>query len=299
MGPRCLRGCAAIGTGYMVGPYSSPPCPTGSPQGEVFVNPSRGVFHCPVETAPGPGTTISFELPRSPRGAVLGTPEIINGIAVYPYPAGPRLSYLVPSLGVEMTVNGPPRTKSSPHAHEITAICCAHRRFGTKCPVVMAFGDVRGPRFAVPSAWPVYRTAIVNVPGNPCRVLGIALTATQASLSTDTRPFIRDSMCARIPPYPYEPLNGVQVDSGLRSALLISLSFSTHCLDLHGLTACPATSPAYSILAFKVTVPGGSKPVYLSIGLAGNDMVARAILYSIRAGVRAGDHGHHAILLGS
>ena len=126
--------------------YSSPPCPTGSPQGEVFVNPSRGVFHCPVETAPGPGTTISFELPRSPRGAVLGTPEIINGIAVYPYPAGPRLSYLVPSLGVEMTVNGPRGTKSSPHAHEITAICCAHRGFGTKCPVVMAFGDVRGPQ---------------------------------------------------------------------------------------------------------------------------------------------------------
>ncbi|MGA3354583.1 MAG: hypothetical protein ABSD85_15580 [Acidimicrobiales bacterium] len=36
-------------------------------------------------------------------------------------------------------------------------------------------------------------------------------------------------------------------------------------------------------LFLKVTVPGRSKPVYVSIGLAGNGMVARTILYSLRA----------------
>jgi hypothetical protein len=61
------------------------------------------------------------------------------------------------------------------------------------------------------------------------------------------------------------------------------LSFSRHCLALHGLTACPAISPAYSILVLKVTVPGRSKPVYVSIGLAGSGTVARTILYSLRA----------------
>jgi hypothetical protein len=61
------------------------------------------------------------------------------------------------------------------------------------------------------------------------------------------------------------------------------LSFSAHCLDLHGLTACPATSPAYSILVLKVRVPVRDKAVFVSIGLAGNGMVARTILDSFRA----------------
>jgi hypothetical protein len=41
----------------------------------------------------------------------------------------------------------------------------------------------------------------------------------------------------------------------------------------------------YSILLLKVTV-AGSKPVYVSIGLAGNGMIARTILYSLRAASR-------------
>src|ERR1035438_9963078 len=61
------------------------------------------------------------------------------------------------------------------------------------------------------------------------------------------------------------------------------LSFSAHCLDLHGLTACPATSPAYSVLVLRVTVPRRAKPVYVSIGLSGDGIVARTILYSLRA----------------
>ena len=63
---------------------------------------------------------------------------------------------------------------------------------------------------------------------------------------------------------------------------MMTLTISTHCLSLRGLRACPATSPAYSILVLKVTVPGRSKPVYVSIGLAGNGIVARTILYSLR-----------------
>jgi hypothetical protein len=62
----------------------------------------------------------------------------------------------------------------------------------------------------------------------------------------------------------------------------MTVAFSKSCLALPGLTACPATSPAYSILVLKVIVPGRSKPVYVSIGLAGNGMVARTILYSLR-----------------
>jgi hypothetical protein len=53
------------------------------------------------------------------------------------------------------------------------------------------------------------------------------------------------------------------------------------CLKVHGLTACPATSYPYSFLVLRVTVPGRSKPVIVSIGLAGNGMIARTILYSL------------------
>jgi len=83
-------------------------------------------------------------------------------------------------------------------------------------------------------------------------------------------------------PTPQQPENGVQVDSGLRTEPTVTLSLSALCLVLHGLTACPATSPAYSILVLRVNVPGRDKPVFVSIGLAGNGMVARTILYSLR-----------------
>ncbi len=77
---------------------------------------------------------------------------------------------------------------------------------------------------------------------------------------------------------------GGQVDAGLRTEPTVTLSLSAHCLVLHGLTACPATSPAYSILVVRVNVPGRSKPVFVSIGLAGNGMVARTLLDSLRVG---------------
>jgi hypothetical protein len=261
--------------------YNSPPCPTGSPPGEVFVDPPPGVFHCPAETAPGPSTTVSLESPRSPRSAVLGYPAVVNGLSVYPYPAGPRHSYLVPALDLELTVDGPLAQKA------------LHTLMRSPRSVLLASGPVAavpsswqsvsfaGLVFSAPADWPVTSTAIVNVPGNPCRTLGIALSATQVSLSTDTRPFVRDFMCARLSPTPYQPDDGVQVDSGSRSALIVTLSFSSHCLKFHGLIACPASSPAYDVAFLRVTLPGRPKPVFVSIGLAGNGMVARTILYSI------------------
>ena len=83
---------------------------------------------------------------------------------------------------------------------------------------------------------------------------------------------------------PQSPQDGVQIDSGPRTLSLdpVKPSFSEHCLPMHDLTVCPATSPAYSILVLKVSVPSRSKPIYVSIGLAGNGMVARTILFSLK-----------------
>jgi hypothetical protein len=115
-----------------------------------------------------------------------------------------------------------------------------------------------------------------------CRQQGVAFADTLVTLSTDARPVLLPP-CPLIQPTPQQPENGVQVDSGLRTEPTVTLSLSARCLDVHGLTACPASSPAYSILVVRVNVPGREKPVFVSIGLTGNGMVARTVLYSLRA----------------
>ena len=264
--------------------YNSPPCPTGSPPGEVFVNPPPGVFHCPAETAPGPGTTVRFGPPTSPHSTVLGHPEVINGIFVYPYPTGPRSSYLVPSLGVEITVDGP------------LAQRVLHTLAFSPRSVVLASGlapavpslwqsvSFAGLHFSVPAGWPISRTSGAAFGlGNPCETFGVAFFASGLTLSTDMH-LLPPNACASgaYSNAPQLPTDGVQVDSGSHLQFHVTPSFSARCLDLHGLTACPATSPAYSILVLRVMVPGRSKPVYVSIGLAGNGMDARTILYSLK-----------------
>jgi hypothetical protein len=261
--------------------YDSPPCPTGSPTGEVFVNPPPGLFACPLETAPGPSTTVSFGPPRSPLSNVLGHPEVINGILVYPYPTGPQSSYLVPSLSVEITVDGPLAQRV---LHTLTwsprSVVLAP---GSSPAIPSSWQQVTfaGLRFSVPANWPVNRTQVTPGLGAICKTQGVAFVDMSVTLSTDARHFLIP-FCPRVTPTPRQPENGVQVDSGLRTEPTVALSFSAHCLVLHGLTACPATSPAYSILVLRVNVPGRDKPVFFSIGLAGNGMVARTILDSVR-----------------
>jgi hypothetical protein len=99
-------------------------------------------------------------------------------------------------------------------------------------------------------------------------------------LSTDKRFFA--VACPLIGQWPQLPVDGVQIDSGPYAP---SVTASSNCLDLNALHACLAAgaSYAYSILVLKVTVPGREKPVVVSIGLAGSGMVARTILYSLRA----------------
>jgi hypothetical protein len=262
--------------------YNSPPCPIGSPPGEMFINPPPGVFHCPAETAPGPSTTVRFGPPTSPLSTVLGHPEVINGISVYPYPTGPQSSYLVPSLGVEITVDGPLGQRV---LHTLTwsprSVVLAP---GSSPAIPSSWQQVTfaGLRFSAPANWPINRTQVTPGLGAICRQQGVAFWDTIVTLSTDARPLLLPP-CPRMSPTPQQPENGVQVDSGLRTEPMVTLSLSAHCLVLHGLTACPATSPAYSILVLRVNVPGRSKPVFVSIGLAGNGMVARTILDSVRA----------------
>ena len=209
--------------------YNSYPCPTGSPPGEVFVNPPPGGFACPLEIAPGPSTTVSFGPPRSPHSTVLGHPEVINGILVYPYPTGPQSSYLVPSLGVEITVDGPLGQRV---LHTLTwsprSVVLAPGS-SPAIPSSWRYVSFAGLRFSVPA-----KLARQSDPGDAWS--GSHLSGTgRGILGYDRylehrRPPLAPSLCPRMSPTPQQPENGVQVDSGLRTEPTVTLSLSAHCL---------------------------------------------------------------------
>jgi hypothetical protein len=81
-----------------------------------------------------------------------------------------------------------------------------------------------------------------------------------------------------------QPVDGVLVDPGPYGPLQDDSNFGT-CLHINGLTACPTTASLDGALVLAVHLPGGTHPVAVEIGLAGNGMVARTILNSMRASV--------------
>ena len=200
----------------------------------------------------------------------------------------------MPSLGAEITVDGPLGQRV---LHTLTwsprSVVLAPGS-SPAVPSSWRYVSFAGLRFSVPlghsqtrrgvtlpADWTVNQTSATPGLGAICRTPGVAFPTTTVTLSTDAHPS-PIYYCPVTSPTPEQPENGVQVDSGLSTEPMVTLSFSNRCLSLHGLSVCPTTSPTNSILVLKVTVPGRSKPVYVSIGLAGNGMVARTILYSLR-----------------
>ncbi len=250
-------------------------CPIGSPPGEVLVNPKFVV--CPSEGpggVQGPKNVVWMNL-LAGLGSVYNHRIIVNGFSV----DDDLPTYFVPSLSLQVTLSGPLaqrvlRTLSrSPRTVALAS--------GPAPPVPSSWRPVTfaGLRFSVPSRWRIYRTTRSVGLGGTCGTTGVALAGGVVTLTTDAA---RGPSDCRVPvglPYPFEPANGIQLDSGL-STLTLATSYS--CGRFHDLTECFANSPDYSILVVKVAVPGHSKPVYVSIGLAGNGMTARSILYSVR-----------------
>jgi hypothetical protein len=217
---------------------------------------------------------------------------MLNGVRVYRLlTAVTYVGYYAASLGVEVIAQGP-------LARRILATLTRSPR-----AVALASGSTpavrpdwktltyQGLAFAAPAWWPVTGTSYNYGVGDPCNTPGVdffneGVGGGEVVLSTDR--FLAGFSCsARRNPGPVYPGDGVEVDAGSDTLSELAmeglhLAFSKHCLDLHGLIACPATSPAYSILVLKVTVSGRDQPVFVSLGLAGNGMVARTILDSLR-----------------
>lgn len=91
--------------------------------------------------------------------------------------------------------------------------------------------------------------------------------------------------CPYIPPIfqasDAAPSDSVLVDDGTYGPLNGSEPMGA-CFNINNLRACSYQYP-YGVLTLAVHVPGRRSPVAVQIGLAGNGMTARTILYSMRA----------------
>ncbi len=258
--------------------------------GVAFWNlPFAGLTHCHRPPGLNSGNTTVLMAPPETNASQASGDTIrqrVNGLWVYT--AGARVHggwevYLVPEFG-RLTV----AAYGSLARRILGTITWSPR------PVVLASGPAptvpsswqwvlfAGLRFSVPAGWRTYRTPMWSGL-ELCGIRPVVPVADSITLSTDV--WHGMGVCPTDEGQPrgaQQPSNGVLLDSGL-SPLLVAGPFAKRCLDLHGLKVCPATSPAYSILVLSVTVPGHRQPVFVSIGLAGNGMVARTILYSLRA----------------
>ena len=267
--------------------YNRLACESGSKVGTVFINPSGG--YCGIKGIPKTETTVVLKTaPRYKNPAKYGQRQVHNRILVYELysfaPAAIPGTYLIPSLGVEIEVEGPLAKRVIDTLSRSPRTVALATGPAPSVPRSWLSVTFAGLKFSVPATWSINRTQVTpTLGGSLCLAQGQTFLSTAVTLSTDTRPLIAPPNCFMVVPIPDPPTNAVQVDSGSSWKPIAMLSFSTRCLSLHGLTACPATSPAYSILVLKVRVPGHPKTVYVSIGLAGSGMIARTILYSLKA----------------
>ena len=209
-------------------------------------------------------------------------PVLLNGISVLLGPkVGESISYFVPSLHVELWATDGAGTRVTDTLAVSPRVVVLASGPAPVVPSSWQSVTFAGLHFSAPANWPVTRTQVTPGLGAICKTPAVAFASTTVTLSTDVRPMLLPP-CPSLLPTPQQPENGVQVDAGLRTEPMVTLSFSTHCLVVHGLTACAATSPGYSILVLRVNVPGRDLPVFVSLGLVGNGMVARTILDSLR-----------------
>ena len=264
----------------VVYPGQIPFCGSVRSAGTLFLEPTpttRTGPGCPAEVR---STLVRLASTRQvPAKYASEKPVILNGVPVYLGPTDEllaRYTYYAPSLGVEVTADGPlARLVIGTLARSPRATALA---LGTAPSVPASWRSVSfsGLGFSVPADWTVERTETWNLCG-PVQIAigqGVTLDTDKAFLALP---------CPAPLSFPVTPSDGVRIDSGAQGPTG-PFSAGGACIHAAGLTTCPSSTPDYSILLLRVTVPGRATPVFVSIGLAGSGMVARTILCSLRAG---------------
>jgi hypothetical protein len=285
-------------------PLGWSPVAYGNAQVSVPSNWVIGLYECDFLSS---GGTVWLDTPRPFRpveGCAPGTND--NAVSIRPEtvaPAGARRasvngitvfwtgdeSYAVPSLSVEVSTFGPMagrilRTLSrSPEAVALAP---------GPAPVVpsswhrVSYGGVS---LAVPSVW--LNTNETEWSAGVCSPV-VAPDYADSVLFVSGTSMSPDHLCAapQEPPVPeVQPVDGVAIDPGPYGPIQGDSDFAS-CLTIHGLPACPVTYDYYGAIVLSVRVPANPVPagvethrVAVEIGLAGNGMVARTILYSMRS----------------
>lgn len=244
--------------------------------------------------APPSLVTLNPEIGSYP--VLLTPPLLINGISVYVVRSSDPSTaiYLAPRLKVVITTSGPAGLQvldtlaPSPRV----AVLAATRR-PPASPTSWRWHSFEGIRFATPPAWPVLRTSVAYACGTTSVALGgrLLVRGTKKQTIEPDRPVVDldtdGSVYTGSCPFDeqeYAPGNGVDIDSG--SALVPTPSPSyfglTRSIKRNGLAVYVSPAEPFDILHLLVVVPGRAMPLGVSIGLAGNGMVARTILYSLR-----------------
>ncbi len=267
------------GSFSVVYPGESRLCAPMSPPGAVYVAataPTQAGPGCPTEVHSTLASLLAMR--RVPPQYANENPVLVNGVTVYLGPIDQLESsytYYAPSIGVEVTATGP-------LAHRVIGTLSRSPRakalspgIAPAVPASWQSASFAGLRLSFPASWPVERTDTWNLCGPVQIAIGSGVT-----LDTDKK-FLA-LPCPAPVAFPVTPTNGVRVDAGGQSPTG-SFSPGGACLQIGGLSVCPSGAPDYSVLLASVTVPGRDEPVLVSIGLAGNGMVARTILYSLQA----------------
>jgi hypothetical protein len=212
----------------------------------------------------------------------------INDIVVWSFASSDGLgSYLVLGLGVELTLEGPGAAgiiKTLTYSPAVAVLAQGAAPAVPSSWKRVTGGDVEA---AVPGAW---NTVASDVEGPVCGAV--------AQVESDTVVLDSDALFGprmvlaclnrRSTASRFAPADGLEIDLHPQPGWPPSAALG-RCLDLQGVTACPYLRTSANdriaepdVLFVKVTVPGHASEM-LEIGLAGNGMVARTILYSLQA----------------
>lgn len=212
-------------------------------------------------------------------------PTVINGIDVYSliegYPAFG--GYAVPSLQIQVEAQGPLANEvleTLTHSPRAVALAPGSSPALPNSWRRLSYG---GLSVAAPRSWPVENG---DWQLGLCQLVPIALDLDQQNVVTTASGTVRP-VAASCPAFSdYADLErlrqGLVIDPGPYGPLSSGSTFDK-CMSINHLSVCPTATDPYGVLVAAVHVPGRKRPVAIEIGLAGNGIIARTILHSLRA----------------
>jgi hypothetical protein len=196
---------------------------------------------------------------------------LINGIPIYAPGVAPV--YLAPSLGARLTFTGPQQLRV---LHTLTASPRAvvlARGKTSRIPPSWRWISFSGIRFAVPATWKLTHSA--HAP--PC---GTDIVLPVAGVTLARGPALR--VPCPLPEADVRPVlqvGGIEVDG--YKATTPEPSACVGPRTIASLHVCINPAPAYGVVVAQVSATGIAA-ITVRIGMAGNGVVERSVLYSLR-----------------